>query len=160
MSVWRVLRASFLRPLVCATGYAVIGDILGFVPPLCLEFMVDFVSDRQDPQVTPQPWTGYLLVASVVIALVVQNLCWERHLHAVLRAGMHAQTGVMGAVYAKALRLSTQARNRTSVGRITNLYSGDALQLRLLQHGDAGSRRDARDAVDLDQIDGAASFGP
>ena len=130
MSVWRVLRASFLRPLVCATGYAVIGDILGFVPPLCLEFMVDFVSDRQDPQVTPQPWTGYLLVASVVIALVVQNLCWERHLHAVLRAGMHAQTGVMGAVYAKALRLSTQARNRTSVGRITNLYSGDALQLR------------------------------
>lgn len=131
VSMWAVLRASFLKPLLSATGFAVCGDILGFVPPLCLEFMVDFVTDKQGADGDSVGWArGYWLVAATVAALVVQNLCWERHLHAVLRTGMRAQLGVMGAVYGKALRLSTEARNATSVGQITNLYNGDALQLR------------------------------
>jgi len=129
VSMWRVIRVAFLRPLLCATAFAVAGDVLGFVPPLCLEFLVEYVEDAQ--AAGGAGWLrGYMLAAAVVVALVVQNLCWERHLHEVLRTGMHAQMGMMGMVYQKVLRLSNKSRGSASVGNIMNLYSGDALQLR------------------------------
>lgn len=59
----------------------------------------------------------------MVLSMVVRTALWERHLHAVLRIGMHGQAATMGRVYRKSLLLAPHARRGISAGAITNLYA-------------------------------------
>ncbi|XP_024127592.1 multidrug resistance-associated protein 1 isoform X3 [Oryzias melastigma] len=101
--------------------YKFIQDILMFAGPEILRLLIKFVNDPDAP-----PWQGYFYTALLFVCTCVQSLILQRYFHVCFVSGMRLRTAVIGAVYRKALVISSAARRTSTVGEIVNLMSVDA----------------------------------
>ncbi|KAM9744789.1 multidrug resistance-associated protein 1 isoform 1-T1 [Menidia menidia] len=101
--------------------YKIIQDILMFVGPEILRLLIRFVNDSSAPS-----WQGYFYTALLFICTSVQSLILQRYFHVCFVSGMRLRTAIIGAVYRKALVISSSARRTSTVGEIVNLMSVDA----------------------------------
>ncbi|XP_042247990.1 multidrug resistance-associated protein 1 isoform X1 [Thunnus maccoyii] len=101
--------------------YKIIQDILMFVGPEILRLLISFVNDSSAPF-----WQGYFYTALLFICTCVQSLILQRYFHVCFVSGMRLRTAIIGAVYRKALVISSAARRTSTVGEIVNLMSVDA----------------------------------
>ncbi|XP_040919381.1 multidrug resistance-associated protein 1 [Toxotes jaculatrix] len=101
--------------------YKLIQDILMFVGPEILRLLIDFVNNSSAPS-----WQGYFYTALLFICTCVQSLILQRYFHVCFVSGMRLRTAIIGAVYRKALVISSAARRTSTVGEIVNLMSVDA----------------------------------
>ncbi|KAM4531012.1 multidrug resistance-associated protein 1 isoform 2-T2 [Odontesthes bonariensis] len=101
--------------------YKAIQDILMFVGPEILRLLIQFVNDSSAPS-----WQGYFYTALLFICTCVQSLILQRYFHVCFVSGMRLRTAIIGAVYRKALVISSSARRTSTVGEIVNLMSVDA----------------------------------
>ncbi|XP_041856879.1 multidrug resistance-associated protein 1 isoform X2 [Melanotaenia boesemani] len=101
--------------------YKIIQDILMFVGPEILRLLIHFVNDSSAPS-----WQGFFYTALLFICTSVQSLILQRYFHVCFVSGMRLRTAVIGAVYRKALVISSAARRTSTVGEIVNLMSVDA----------------------------------
>ncbi|KAF6719853.1 Multidrug resistance-associated protein 1 [Oryzias melastigma] len=83
--------------------------------------LIKFVNDPDAP-----PWQGYFYTALLFVCTCVQSLILQRYFHVCFVSGMRLRTAVIGAVYRKALVISSAARRTSTVGEIVNLMSVDA----------------------------------
>uniref|UniRef100_A0A7N8WWT3 Multidrug resistance-associated protein 1 n=1 Tax=Mastacembelus armatus TaxID=205130 RepID=A0A7N8WWT3_9TELE len=101
--------------------YKIIHDILMFVGPEILRLLINFVNNSSAPS-----WQGYFYTALLFICTCVQSLILQKYFHVCFITGMRLRTAVIGAVYRKALVISSAARRTSTVGEIVNLMSVDA----------------------------------
>uniref|UniRef100_A0A3Q3DWN2 Multidrug resistance-associated protein 1 n=1 Tax=Hippocampus comes TaxID=109280 RepID=A0A3Q3DWN2_HIPCM len=100
--------------------YKFIQDILMFVGPEILR-LIHFVNNSSAPY-----WHGFFYTALLFICTCVQSLILQRYFHICFITGMRLRTAIVGAVYRKALVISSAARRTSTVGEIVNLMSVDA----------------------------------
>uniref|UniRef100_A0A3P8S8P2 Multidrug resistance-associated protein 1 n=1 Tax=Amphiprion percula TaxID=161767 RepID=A0A3P8S8P2_AMPPE len=101
--------------------YKIIQDILMFVGPEILRLLIRFVNDPSAPS-----WQGFFYTALLFLCTCVQSLILQRYFHVCFVSGMRLRTAIIGAVYRKALVISSAARRTSTVGEIVNLMSVDA----------------------------------
>ncbi|CAJ1076635.1 multidrug resistance-associated protein 1 [Xyrichtys novacula] len=101
--------------------YKAIQDILMFVGPEILRLLIRFVNDSSAPS-----WQGFFYTALLFVCTCVQSLILQRYFHVCFVSGMRLRSAIIGAVYRKALVISSAARRTSTVGEIVNLMSVDA----------------------------------
>eukprot|EP00743_Colponemidia_sp_Colp-15_P007238 GILK01007815.1.p1 GENE.GILK01007815.1~~GILK01007815.1.p1 ORF type:complete len:1347 (-),score=258.26 GILK01007815.1:45-4052(-) len=127
ISAFRLLRRAFGRPLMWTAVFKVLSDLIGFIPALSVEYVVDFLNDKadgHDVEVYGIPY-GYFLVAGMFLASFLQCLLIQQFFAWGFRAGMNAKSGLMCAIYNKALRLPSASTLQSSLGQVTSLQSID-----------------------------------
>jgi ATP-binding cassette subfamily C (CFTR/MRP) protein 1 len=102
-------------------------DILGFVQPKLLRELLVFA---QNSAVSPQPVERGVTIAILMFtAATIQSLLLHQYFNLTFVTGMNVRACIVDAVYRKALRLSPQARQTSTVGEVVNLMSVDAQKL-------------------------------
>ncbi|XP_068452238.1 multidrug resistance-associated protein 1 isoform X2 [Clinocottus analis] len=101
--------------------YKIIQDVLMFVGPEILRLLIRFVNNSSAPS-----WHGYFYTALLFICTCVQSLILQKYFHVCFVSGMRLRTAIIGAVYRKALVISSAARRTSTVGEMVNLMSVDA----------------------------------
>ncbi|KAJ4932488.1 hypothetical protein JOQ06_010909, partial [Pogonophryne albipinna] len=101
--------------------YKIIQDVLMFVGPEILRLLIRFVNDSSAPA-----WRGFFYTALLFMCTCVQSIILQKYFHVCFVSGMRLRTAIIGAVYRKALVISSEARRSSTVGEIVNLMSVDA----------------------------------
>ncbi|KAM8825503.1 multidrug resistance-associated protein 1-like isoform 1-T1 [Synchiropus picturatus] len=120
-SLFRALCMTFGPYFLISCLYKFIQDILMFVGPEILRLLIDFVNNSKAPY-----WHGFFYTALLFVCNCVQSLILQRYFHVCFVSGMRLRTAIIGAVYRKALVISSAARRTSTVGEIVNLMSVDA----------------------------------
>lgn len=96
-------------------------DCLQFVSPQILSALITFTESEDEPV-----WKGYMYAVLMIVCAQIQSLVLGQYFMKMFLAGLRIRTGVISAVYRKALRISSSARKESTVGEIVNLMSVDA----------------------------------
>jgi ATP-binding cassette subfamily C (CFTR/MRP) protein 1 len=121
-SLIRALFASFGTPFVIAGVFKALQDILTFVSPQLLKYVINFSS----PENNEPAWHGYFYASMLFAAAAIQSIFLHQYFHRVMKTGMRLRSALVCAIYRKSLRLSNTARQSTTSGEIVNLMSVDA----------------------------------
>ncbi|KAG1706852.1 hypothetical protein DVH05_027703 [Phytophthora capsici] len=101
-----------------------IHDSLQFVAPMLIKEIIAYLQNPDAPLSEGLAYAGIAFVSGVMQSFLLRNYfyhCFE--------AGMRMRTAVCTAVFSKSLVLSAAARQKKTVGEITNLMSIDAQRL-------------------------------
>ncbi|XP_029363822.1 multidrug resistance-associated protein 1 isoform X3 [Echeneis naucrates] len=120
-SLFLALCLTFGPYFLVSCFYKIIQDILMFVGPEILRLLIDFVINSSAPT-----WHGYFYTALLFSCTSVQSLILQKYFHVCFVSGMRLRTAIIGAVYRKALVISSTARRTSTVGEMVNLMSVDA----------------------------------
>uniref|UniRef100_A0A2K6UXV0 Multidrug resistance-associated protein 1 n=1 Tax=Saimiri boliviensis boliviensis TaxID=39432 RepID=A0A2K6UXV0_SAIBB len=96
-------------------------DLMMFAGPEILKLLISFVNDTTAPD-----WQGYFYTVLLFVCACLQTLLLHQYFHICFVSGMRIKTAVVGAVYRKALVITSSARKSSTVGEIVNLMSVDA----------------------------------
>eukprot|EP00055_Hartaetosiga_balthica_P014403 m.78854 g.78854 ORF g.78854 m.78854 type:complete len:1517 (-) comp8586_c0_seq3:145-4695(-) len=120
-SISKALASAFGGTFAAAALFKAIQDVLGFVQPQLLNYLIGFVKDPDAPT-----WHGYALAAGFLVNSVVQSICLHQYFHRVMKSGMRFRSALVTAIYKKSLVLSSKARQSTTSGEVVNLMAVDA----------------------------------
>ncbi|XP_074036470.1 multidrug resistance-associated protein 1-like [Leptinotarsa decemlineata] len=102
------------------TFLKLIQDLLTFVSPQILGFLISYVKDGQET------WKGYFYAGLLFLTATLQTLLTGQYFNKMYVIGMRIRTVLVSTIYRKALRVSNSARKETTVGEIVNLMAVDA----------------------------------
>jgi len=125
--------------MICAGLNMLVGALLGFVGPLALEGIVNYVN-LKSRGLNDQLWglpnaqleLGQWWVIAMIASSLLQNLCLHQHHHLSMRAAMRIKAAITVLVYRKSMRISPQSRNKFGIGMINNLAQQDANTISLV----------------------------
>ncbi|XP_061080827.1 multidrug resistance-associated protein 1 isoform X2 [Conger conger] len=120
-SLFLALCRAFGPYFLVSSFYKIIHDILMFMGPLILRLLIEFVNDSSAPS-----WRGYFYTSLLFVCTCVQTLILQKYFHVCFITGMRLRSAIVGAVYRKALVITSAARRSSTVGEIVNLMSVDA----------------------------------
>jgi len=123
-SLSKVLIKSFGGFFIFSIFLKLAQDALAFTGPQLLKFLIAFVGDDQVAS-----WKGYLIAVGLFITASFQTVFLQNYFHVCFTVGMRVRSAIVGAVYRKAIKLSSNARKGSTVGEIVNLMSVDAQRL-------------------------------
>ncbi|KAK7082098.1 Canalicular multispecific organic anion transporter 1 [Halocaridina rubra] len=98
-------------------------DLLQFVSPLILSSLISFTENVNGNE--PE-WHGYFYASIMFASAQLQSFILGQYFMKMFLVGLRIRTGVISAVYRKALKISNSARKESTVGEIVNLMSVDA----------------------------------
>ncbi|XP_069939628.1 multidrug resistance-associated protein 1 isoform X5 [Cherax quadricarinatus] len=98
-------------------------DVLQFVSPQILSLIIAFTESGSSEQPN---WRGYFYAVVMLVCTQLQSFILGQYFLKMFLAGLQIRTGVISAVYRKALRISNSARKESTVGEIVNLMAVDA----------------------------------
>ncbi|KAF9909324.1 hypothetical protein EC991_008835 [Linnemannia zychae] len=106
------------------------GAFLYFMPPAIfgklLGFFVDYHNAIRDGTEPPSIQYGLLIALGILVASVVSTLIIAVSSQGLFELGFQAYAATVAMVYRKSLKLSPQARQKSTVGEITNHMAVDA----------------------------------
>lgn len=109
---WLLLESAFFKLLQ---------DLLSFVSPQLLKFMISFTQDKSS-----FAWEGYMYAVLLLVVAILQSLFLQQYFQRCFVLGMKVRSAIMAAVYRKALVVSNDTRKESTVGETVNLMSADA----------------------------------
>lgn len=112
-------------PYLTAAMFKLTQDVLQFAQPQLLRRLLSFVDSYRSGDTHEPASTGYLIALSMFACGLVQTVLLHQYFQRVFVTGMRVRSGLIGAVYAKALVLSTSAGGGRATGDIVNLMSTD-----------------------------------
>eukprot|EP00762_Andalucia_godoyi_P000617 ANDGO_05406.mRNA.1 ABC transporter C family member 2 len=125
-SVTSALKIAYGKPFYISGILKFIYDALTFFQPISIGYIIAFVAN-------PNPsYVGYIWVAALFVSMIIQAFVINVYFYRVMKSGMHARTGLVSAIYRKALVLSNAARQGMTVGEITTLMSVDTSKIEAL----------------------------
>ena len=124
-------KVQILIPLFMAFGgkflvailLKIVQDVLKFVAPQVLKFLIRFVQAKDD---SAGIWKGYFLACSLFVVNTVQLLVLQQYWKRAYQAGMEMKVAAISAIYRKSFKLCNSAKKEYSLGQIVNLMSTDA----------------------------------
>ncbi|KAI0763773.1 metal resistance protein YCF1 [Trametes elegans] len=131
-SLWAALFVAYGGPYVFALGLKIIQDCLAFLQPQLLRWLLSYISTYQTARASdrdpPTPIEGFAIAAIMFGASLVQTVILHQYFQRCYETGMRVRSGLITAIYQKALVLSNDGRSSAS-GDIVNLMSVDAMRL-------------------------------
>lgn len=107
--------------------FKVIADLFSLASPQIMSLMMDYVSAYADPtQKAEEEWKGYLYAATILVVTFTQSLLNAHSSKMLYMVGMQVRTAVTSVIYRKSLRMSSAARNETTMGEVVNLMAVDS----------------------------------
>uniref|UniRef100_A0A8D8XGU9 ABC-type glutathione-S-conjugate transporter n=2 Tax=Cacopsylla melanoneura TaxID=428564 RepID=A0A8D8XGU9_9HEMI len=123
-SIITALCKTFGPTFVFGSSLKLIQDLLTFVSPQILSWLIEFVNTKNAPL-----WKGYLYALLLLLTSVVQTLLLSTYFDRMFRVGMRMRSALISTIYRKALTISNNARKESTVGEIVNLMSVDAQRM-------------------------------
>jgi ABC-type multidrug transport system fused ATPase/permease subunit len=128
-TIWKTFSHRELSAVMCKLT----SDIMSYLPPLCINFIVDYAGDQGE-------WRDYeifLIALVMLVAPLITGLCNHWFYQFVMNDGLHARTTIQAAVYSKILRISNTARTRKVADggvadMVTNLQSTDCRSIEMV----------------------------
>uniref|UniRef100_UPI00358E52C2 ATP-binding cassette sub-family C member 2-like n=1 Tax=Myxine glutinosa TaxID=7769 RepID=UPI00358E52C2 len=120
-SLLKAMINTYYAALLHGANYKVIHVVLSFASPQILKLMISFTTDLSIPE-----WRGYFYAVLMMASAILQSLLLQQYFHHSLGLGMNIHTTIMGAVYKKALVMSSAAHRASTMGEVVNLMSTDA----------------------------------
>lgn len=99
-------------------------DILVFISPQLLKYLIAFVSDPN-----AYVWLGYVFAILMFAVAIIQSLCLQTYFQLCFMLGVNVRTTIMASIYRKALTLSNLTRRQYTIGETVNLMSVDSQKL-------------------------------
>ena len=98
-----------------------IQDCLIFVSPQILSLLIAFVQNVDEPY-----WHGIVYAFILLAVSILQSVILHQYFQRGFVLGMNIRTALVSIIYRKALKLSHESRQKTTIGEIVNLMSVDA----------------------------------
>ncbi|KAJ3318494.1 hypothetical protein HDV06_000427 [Boothiomyces sp. JEL0866] len=126
--LFKTLVVSFGREFMLAGVFELVAVTSTMAKPLLLEMMMQFSrSYESESEIKPQPYTyGFVYAFGIFGVSAVSSICMQHYFYEILKMGVRVRAAITAAVYEKALKLSSKARQTSTVGEITNYMSVDA----------------------------------
>ncbi|XP_052261658.1 multidrug resistance-associated protein 1-like isoform X6 [Dreissena polymorpha] len=115
-----MVKTFWFKSLVAA-GYKLLYDMLQFVSPLLLKYLIAYTKDKSQ-----ETWKGFWYASVMLVVVMFQTIILHQYFQHCVVVGMRLRTAIIGSVYEKMLKLSNAARRTSTVGEIVNLMSVDA----------------------------------
>ncbi|XP_009959799.1 PREDICTED: multidrug resistance-associated protein 7-like, partial [Leptosomus discolor] len=122
--LFSVLHAAFGLRFYSLGLLKLAGNLLGFVGPLLLNLLVNFMESRQEPLSHGVLYALGLFAGSFLGALLRNQFSYE-----VNKVTLMVRAAVVSAIYRKALRVGSTRLTRFTVGEIVNFMSTDTSRL-------------------------------
>ncbi|KAJ6621301.1 metal resistance protein YCF1 [Mycena sp. CBHHK59/15] len=131
--VWKSLFLAYGGPYLMATFLKVIQDLLAFLQPQLLRWLLAYISRYQSSRLQdggskPNPLEGFLIAVIMFVASVIQTILLNQYFQRTFETGMRVRAGLVTAIFSKALVLSNDERGRSS-GDIVNIMAVDAIRM-------------------------------
>ncbi|XP_063510107.1 uncharacterized protein LOC129016289 isoform X10 [Pongo pygmaeus] len=120
-SLFKVLYKTFGPYFLMSFFFKAIHDLMMFSGPQILKLLIKFVNHTKAPD-----WQGYFYTVLLFVTACLQTLVLHQYFHICFVSGMRIKTALTGAVYRKALVITSSARKSSTVGEIVSLMSVDA----------------------------------
>ncbi|EMC96931.1 hypothetical protein BAUCODRAFT_433092 [Baudoinia panamericana UAMH 10762] len=135
-SLWIALFRSFGSPYFVGAVIKTGADVLAFVQPQLLRYLIAFV-DSYRPGKTPQPPIKGAAIALAMFAVSVgQTAFLHQYFQRAFETGMRIKAALTAAIYHKSMKLSNEGRASKSTGDIVNYMAVDTQRLQdLAQYG-------------------------
>lgn len=119
-SIWWTLRKSYAGPFYFSAIFRLASDVFLLSTPLLLGALISYIDSAG------ALWKGLFLTFMLFFVSMMQAVLNGQYFHHNFMVGLRIRTGVITAVYRKALRISSRAKRSTTTGEIVNLMSVDA----------------------------------
>ncbi|EPS34615.1 hypothetical protein PDE_09579 [Penicillium oxalicum 114-2] len=127
-SLWLALFKAFGGPYMRGAIIKSGSDILAFVQPQLLRYLITFIDSYRTP--TPQPVIrGVAIALAMFVVSVCQTSCLHQYFQRAFDTGMRVKSSLTALIYAKALRLSSEGRASKTTGDIVNHMAVDQQRL-------------------------------
>ena len=88
-----------------AAVFKAVQDVLAFVSPQLLKFLIRFTSNANEGVDQPA-WHGYALASALFVTAIIQSICLHQYFHRVMKTGMRLRSALINAVYRSAFAWS------------------------------------------------------
>ncbi|XP_067948319.1 multidrug resistance-associated protein 1-like [Watersipora subatra] len=133
LSLAKIIAKHFGGHLMIGFTCKFVYDWIQFIGPLIQRSLMDFVSTRTDehiPGTYVEPvWHGYFLTCVLFIVQVIMSVLYQKLWQISSEVGFHVRSSVIAIIYKKALRLSSEAKQKSTTGEIVNLMSVDGQRM-------------------------------
>jgi ABC-type multidrug transport system fused ATPase/permease subunit len=127
-SLWLALFKAFGGPYMRGAIIKSGSDMLAFVQPQLLRYLIAFIDSYRTPD--PQPVIrGVAIALSMFVVSVCQTSCLHQYFQRAFDTGMRVKSSLTALIYAKALRLSSEGRASKTTGDIVNHMAVDQQRL-------------------------------
>ncbi|KAK4305327.1 hypothetical protein Pmani_022778 [Petrolisthes manimaculis] len=124
LSILPTMIRTFLSSFLWGALMKLSHDIVQYISPQILSALINFVEDESE--MPPPFWHGYAYSVLLLLCTLLQSFLLGHYFKRMRVIGLQVRTGIISAVYRKALRISNSARKESTVGEIVNLMSVDA----------------------------------
>ncbi|TPX31400.1 hypothetical protein SmJEL517_g05244 [Synchytrium microbalum] len=130
-SLFAAIYKTFGPTFMSAAIFKATQDALGFFQPQLLKYLMLFAKSwSPDTATFPQPmYRGFSIAILMLLTALCQTAVLHQYFHICFITGMRVRAAIVTAVYRKALRLSNNSRQSSTVGEIVNLMSVDAARI-------------------------------
>ncbi|KAF8936499.1 hypothetical protein BGZ47_009465 [Haplosporangium gracile] len=108
----------------------VVATAIGFYPTVLfgylLQFFVDYHKAPKEGREQPTVAYGLIIATGMLVASLASSVLTALNLHGLYEIGNQLRAGTVAMIYRKSLRLSPQARHKSTLGEITNHMAVDA----------------------------------
>lgn len=118
-SLIRALIYNFSGSFLVAFTCRLVSDVISFLNPVLLNFLIAF-TDSNDPI-----WKGFVLAVGLLVTKIFSIFILSQFERLNLTTCMQMKYALIGAIYKKSLKLSSEAKQRFTTGEIVNLMSVD-----------------------------------
>ncbi|CAE6455011.1 unnamed protein product [Rhizoctonia solani] len=125
-SLWSALAWAYGRPYAIAALIKVVRDVLSFLEPQLLRFLLTFIARYQAGK-TESSFVGWAIAAAIFVLSIVQTAMLHQYFQICFVTGMRVRAGLVTAIYKKALTQAPDSQG--SRGDVVNLMSVDATRL-------------------------------
>lgn len=125
-SLFSVFSKAFGNTMYFAGIFKFCQDLLGFLQPQLLRYIIRFVEDQQSEEPREPAWHGWGYCFAMFGTAALQSIMLHQYFHRVYKTGMRLRSSVMTATYEKSLVLSNTSRQQSTTGEIVNLMAVDA----------------------------------
>ncbi|XP_059176453.1 ATP-binding cassette sub-family C member 2-like [Physella acuta] len=122
-SLTRVLLRLVWKNALMAIVQKLCADCCLYLGPFLLGILIDLL---QGPE---KVWQAYVVSFALFLAGTGKSFFFSQSMYRSCILGMHVKTVLVGAIYRKALTISSSARKGSTVGEIVNLMSVDCQRL-------------------------------
>lgn len=127
-SLWIALFKAFGGPYIRGAIIKSGSDILAFVQPQLLRYLIAFIDSYQRPD--PQPVIrGVAIALAMFVVSVCQTSCLHQYFQRAFDTGMRVKSSLTALIYSKSLRLSSEGRSSKTTGDIVNHMAVDQQRL-------------------------------
>ncbi|KAJ5947491.1 Metal resistance protein YCF1 [Penicillium verhagenii] len=127
-SLWIALFKAFGGPYMRGAMIKSASDMLAFVQPQLLRYLITFIDSYRGPE--PQPVIRGIAIA---LAMFLVSVCQTSFLHQYFQrafdSGMRVKSSLTALIYGKSLRLSSEGRSAKTTGDIVNHMAVDQQRL-------------------------------